>query len=88
MTPDRLRAVLRSLRWSPRILATALSISEDLVEAWLDGTGRIPDNVAEWLEALAVPHEARPLPEGWDERRPGRAAAARVVFARKPSRRW
>ena len=56
------------------------------VQAWLGGGKRIPDNVAEWLEALAAAHEQRPHPEGWFERQNG-AVAARIVFARRPSRR-
>jgi hypothetical protein len=42
LTPDRLRAVLRALSWSPRILARTLNVSEDLVEAWRGGSPRTP----------------------------------------------
>jgi hypothetical protein len=68
--------------------ALVLSVKEELVDAWLDGSARIPGNVAAWIETLAAAHEAHPKPENWDHRRPARAVEARVVFAPKPSRRW
>jgi hypothetical protein len=86
MSPTRFRAVLQSLRWPPETLASALALKPDEVGAWLDGSKRIPPKVAEWLEGLASAHEAHPHPEGWFERQMS-AAAARIVFARKPSRR-
>jgi hypothetical protein len=88
MTPTRLRNALRSMRWPPRTLATALSVKEELVDAWLDGTRRIPGHVAVWLETLAAVHETHPKPAHLHDQQPSRAAEPRVVFARKPSRRW
>lgn len=95
MTPTRLRHALRAMRWPPRTLATALNVKEDLIEAWLDGTNRIPGNVAAWLETLALVHEAHPKPEDqrgdpMSEGEPQSTrlgTAARVAFERKPARR-
>ena len=86
MSPARLRAALQVLRWPPEPLAAALALKPEEVQAWLDGSKRVPPNVAAWLEELAAAHEANPHPEGWFERRKS-AAASRIVFARRPARR-
>lgn len=77
MSPTRLRAVLQALRWPPERLASALAIKPEEVQAWPDGK-RAPATVAAWLETLAATHVQHPHPG---------AAASRIVFARRPSRR-
>jgi hypothetical protein len=74
MNPARLRAVLQSIRWAPETLAAALAIKPEEVEAWLDGSKRIPASVAEWLEGLFAAHEQRPHPEGWFRTAEGRGS--------------
>jgi hypothetical protein len=86
MTTARFRDLLQALHWSNRQLATVLAIKEATVEAWADGDEPVPDNIATWLEMFGAVHEEHPLPADWYGAR-RRPAAARIVFARKPSRR-
>ena len=65
MTPTRLRQCLDALHWSQRGLASVLAYDEATVRKWARGAAPVPVKVAEWLDALARVHEARPLPEGW-----------------------
>ena len=68
MTPDRLREVLRLLNWSGRGLASVLECDERLIRRWTAGTFAVPPGVADWLEALALAHQANPPPADWRRR--------------------
>lgn len=56
MTPDEINACLNTLRWSPQTLADALGCDLATVEAWLDGSGKIPPKTKVWLYMLALTH--------------------------------
>ena len=87
MTPSRFHEILRTLNWSVPTLAQVLAIRVDEVQGWHDSLEPIPDNVARWLQTLARVHEDNPYPDGWFEDQPAeRAAPARIVYARKPTR--
>jgi transcriptional regulator with XRE-family HTH domain len=63
MTPDRLLECLDILGWSQRALAARLGYpSHTSVKQWAQGRGRVPDDVARWLETLARHHERHPAP--------------------------
>lgn len=62
MTPTRLRVCLALLFWSQRRLAVILGRAEGAARQWARGSARIPDDVAEWLEALAAHAEQNPPP--------------------------
>ena len=72
MTPDRLAECLKTLRWSGRTLTEALECDESLVDAWLDGTDKIPIKVQVWVHVLALTHSAaeEQKPSGLAGRRP------------------
>jgi hypothetical protein len=76
MNPTRLRTALCALRWSPETLVSALAIKPEQVLAWLDGSKRVPADVAGWLEGLAAAHEANPHPEGGSNDRSARQRLA------------
>jgi transcriptional regulator with XRE-family HTH domain len=64
MTPDELRECLGVIGWTQRELAEELGIDDRTVRLfWAMGRKPVPDNVAEWLRAIAAAHAARP--EGW-----------------------
>jgi len=58
MTPERLTACLRTIRWSTNALAEAVDVPGDFVNGWLAGRMPIPRAVAAWLEALSFVHES------------------------------
>jgi DNA-binding transcriptional regulator YiaG len=62
MTPTRFRECLQSLDWSQRGVARILGRHEGTVRQWARGTVQIPEDVAAWLETLAVCHNANPAP--------------------------
>lgn len=65
MTPDRFRECLAALQWSQRGFADYLGLHYTTVQRMAAGRQVIPDNVADWLDALAAAHQARPFPVGW-----------------------
>ncbi|PPQ35428.1 hypothetical protein CCS01_07510 [Rhodopila globiformis] len=62
MTPDRFRDCLAALDWSQRGLAQRLGLQPTTVRRWAAGTGRIPEEVARWLERVAQPLRREPRP--------------------------
>ena len=63
MTPARLLECLDILGWSQRSLAERLGYpSHTSVKQWAQGRGRVPDDVARWLETLARFHTRHPAP--------------------------
>lgn len=58
MKPDRLADCLRTIRWSPEILAQAVDVPLATADSWLSGVEEVPRKVAAWLEALCFVHEA------------------------------
>lgn len=88
MTPSRFRKILRTLCWTVPNLARLLEVRVEVVQRWHDALEPIPGNIAHWLQTLARVHEAHPFPDGWfEDGEAKRAMPARVVFARKPTRR-
>ena len=65
MTPSRLRQCLEALGWSQRGLADKLGVHETRARRWARGSLEVPPEVAEWLDKLALTHEAHPMPIGW-----------------------
>jgi transcriptional regulator with XRE-family HTH domain len=67
MTPERMRECLSALGWSQRALAARLGLPDRsaTVRQWCNGHTRIPEHVAAWLEHVAAPIAAQPLPPGW-----------------------
>jgi hypothetical protein len=61
MTPERLGACLKTIRWAPTTLAQSLEVENNLVDKWLSGSASIPMKVASWVEALCFTHEASDL---------------------------
>ncbi len=58
----RLRAALRTLRWSYGDLAAELGKSQSAVAKWCDGTNPVPRGILPWVERLAAFHRALPAP--------------------------
>ena len=61
MTPTRLRECLDALQWSQRGFSRVLGREEGTVRQWARGAVKVPQDVAEWLEAimrLRPPHRA------------------------------
>jgi hypothetical protein len=88
MTAARFREILRTLCWTVPMVAELLAIRIEEVQRWHDALDPVPNNVARWLQALAKVHEEHPDPDDWFEDQPAkRAAPARIVFARRPTRR-
>jgi hypothetical protein len=58
MTPVHFNECLKTVRWTPRILAKALSCDESLVRMWANGQAEIPTMVEAWIKALATVHRA------------------------------
>ena len=65
MTPERFGASLNHLRWSQLDLAAALECDVFLVNAWCNGLEPVPDDIATWLDALAVAHEIAGVPKSY-----------------------
>lgn len=63
MTPERFRECLEHIGWSQRGVANRLGISEATVRRWSDAAYPVPQQVALWLERLAVAHERYPTPD-------------------------
>jgi hypothetical protein len=61
MTPERLGACLKTIRWAPTTLAQSLEVDNGVVDRWLSGSVSIPMKVASWVEALCFTHEASDL---------------------------
>lgn len=61
MTATRLRLILSMLHWTQRGLAADLECSDRLVRMWAQADAAIPEDIADWLEALAALHTARPM---------------------------
>ena len=86
--PARFREILRTLYWNLPTLAELLAIKVEVVQRWHDALEPVPNNVARWLQRLAKVHEEHPYPDDWFEDEPAkRATPARIVFARRPTRR-
>jgi len=64
VTPDQFRDCLAALDWSQRGLAQRLGVQPTTVRRWAAGTGRIPEEVARWLERVAQPLQREPRPGG------------------------
>ena len=62
MSSGRLLVCLLVLGWSVRDLARRLDRHQTTVVRWANGLSLVPDEVAEWLEALVACHLARPAP--------------------------
>jgi hypothetical protein len=56
---------LAVLRWSTLTLADVLKCPFDVVLPWYHGRAGIPEEIGQWLEALADAHEALPMPAGF-----------------------
>jgi hypothetical protein len=56
---------LLALGWTRRWLADYLAVPEATVRRWCNAQGRIPANVATWLELRARLHRLHAFPEGW-----------------------
>jgi acyl-CoA thioesterase FadM len=65
VTTERLDQLLAALHWNDRMLAADLEVHWVLVRQWRTDPSRIPPNVERWLEQIAEPLLAQPLPEGW-----------------------
>lgn len=61
MTPERLGACLKTIRWAPTTLAQSLEVDSGVVDRWLSGSVSVPMKVASWVEALCFTHEASDL---------------------------
>lgn len=62
MTPARLRECLALLGWTERGLARQLGYSLTAPRMWLAGLARVPQPVADWLEARAAHATTTPPP--------------------------
>ena len=62
MTPSEFQDALKTLGWSPSVLADQLTMNERQARRWKFGENRVPDRVAAWLLDLAACHKARPPP--------------------------
>lgn len=58
----RLRAALRTLRWSYGDLGMEMMRPASTMRSWGVGTAPVPCDVLAWIEDLARCHEARPAP--------------------------
>ena len=88
MTAARFREILGAICWTLPQLAEILAMRVEEVQCWHDGLELIPDNVGQRLQKLAKVHEQYPYPDDWFTDQPaGRATPARIVFARRPTRR-
>lgn len=58
----RLRAALRTLRWSYGDLGMALMRPASTMRSWGVGTAPVPCDVLAWVEQIARYHEAHPPP--------------------------
>lgn len=58
MRPDEIQSCLDALRWSPQTLADDLGCDLSAVEAWLDGSDKIPPKTKVWLYVLSLAHQA------------------------------
>ena len=62
MSSGRLLVCLLVLGWSVRDLARRLDRHQTTVVRWANGLSLVPDEVAEWMEALVAFHLAHPAP--------------------------
>jgi ribosome-binding protein aMBF1 (putative translation factor) len=62
MTPERFRECVRHIGWSMRGLADMLGLHETRTRRWASGQYPVPEDVARWLDKLAVAHERNPIP--------------------------
>jgi hypothetical protein len=67
MTSTEFRECADAIGWSQRQIADILSggASHTTVAKWARAKQDIPENVAEWLRALAKVHRENHLPKGW-----------------------
>jgi hypothetical protein len=63
MTPKRLIQCLEIIGWSRRGAAALVGLSEMSFRRYESGAARVPDDIAAWLEALAMAHRAHPAPK-------------------------
>jgi hypothetical protein len=61
MTPERFKACLAVLQWSPATLSMVLDMDQRQTRRW-GSTAPVPTAVAAWLETLAAFHEQHPPP--------------------------
>lgn len=61
MTPERFKACLDVLRWTPVTLASVLDMDDRQTRRW-GSTAPIPAAVAAWLDSIATFHEQNPPP--------------------------
>ena len=62
MTPKRLIQCLEQIGWTRRGVAARVGLSDMSFRRYEAGTARVPDDIAAWLEALAMAHKAHPAP--------------------------
>jgi transcriptional regulator with XRE-family HTH domain len=62
MTPERFQECLDHIGWSLRSLADRLGMGATTMRRWAEGTYPVPQDVAQWLQKLAVAHERNPAP--------------------------
>lgn len=65
LTPERMRWQIEIIGWDKQELVRRLGVKPSKVTAWLMGKSFVPDNVAVWLERLALTVKQMPVPEGW-----------------------
>lgn len=66
---ERFFELLEIVGWSVRQLSTRLNISQGAVRNWATGIASVPPEVMEWLEVLAAPAIAHPMPKPWTKGR-------------------
>lgn len=62
MTAARLSSALHVLRWTPTVLAREIHVNDRTVRRWLAGQNPPPLRILDWLEDLALHHQANPAP--------------------------
>ena len=60
-----MQEALHQIGWRRDVVAKRLNLPRPFVDAMALGYRVIPENVAEWLEALVAFHKAHPHPVGW-----------------------
>jgi len=63
MTPKQFTKCLEQIRWSMRGVADHLGVHETRIRRWATGALPVPEQVAQWLEALANAHKLNPVPK-------------------------